>query len=484
MSPSLRRPGAVRPIPARWRIVGWILLTTAITLIAVGFTVRSLLIADVARDANTAIDQEISEFEAFAAQGVDPTSAQPFTSAERLLAVYLSRQIPTSDEVLLGLVDDQVIAVDRSGGDNGPYDLIADTALLAELRTGSADSGVNTTPAGEMRWARVPVGSPDGGDAYLLVAVFTSDALDEADHTIRVLAAVALGGLLLTALFGWFVAAQILMPIRQVREVADSIQETDLLRRVPVEGRDDISQLAITFNSMLDRLARAHETQRRFVDDAGHELRTPITVIRGHLETTDEDPVSRAKTMRLVDSELDRMSRIVSDLLTLAKSERPDFVRPADTDLAELMIDVEAQAAQLGDRQWQLVEIAEGTVSLDSQRIMQAMLQLTTNAVQHTKPESRIRLGSRFSGGGQDRSLHFWVGDDGPGIEPGDTERIFARFDRGGGASHTTAGAGLGLSIVSAIARGHHGAAHAESALGQGATFYIVIPAPEGPQEP
>ena len=221
MPPRLRRGGATRPVPARWRIVGWILLTTAITLVAVGFTVRSLLIADVARDANTAIDQEISEFEAFAAQGVDPTSARPFTSAERLLAVYLSRQIPASDEVLLGLVDTQVIAVDRSGGDNGPYDLIADTALLAELRTGTANSGVTPTEAGEMRWARVPVGAPDDGDAFLLVAVFTEDALAEADHTIRVLAAVALGGLLLTALFGWFVAAQILMPIRQVREVAD-----------------------------------------------------------------------------------------------------------------------------------------------------------------------------------------------------------------------------------------------------------------------
>ena len=111
------------------------------------------------------------------------------------------------------------------------------------------------------------------------------------------------------------------------------------------------------------------------------------------------------------------------------------------------------------------------------------MLQLTTNAVQHTSVGSRIRLGSRFAGTGPDKTVTFWVGDDGPGIEPDDIERIFARFDRGGGPSHTTTGAGLGLSIVSAIARGHHGSAHAESALGQGATFYIVIPTPEGPHE-
>src|SRR5699024_6563056 len=130
-------------------------------------------------------------------------------------------------------------------------------------------------------------------------------------------------------------------------------------------GRDDISQLAMTVNAMLDRIEAAYDTQRRFVDDAGHELRTPITVIRGHLETSDpdEDPATRAETMRLVDSELDRMSRIVTDLLIMAKAERPDFVRPRPVDAAELLLDIESQAQQLGDRRWELVEIAEGPVT-------------------------------------------------------------------------------------------------------------------------
>src|SRR5699024_9617833 len=117
----------------------------------------------------------------------------------------------------------------------------------------------------------------------------------------------------------------------------------------------------------------------------GHELRTPITVIRGHLETMDDDDVeNRAETMRLVDSELHRMSRIVSDLLIMAKADRPDFVRLRPVDAAELLLDIEAQAEQLGDRRWELVEIAEGTAVVDPQRITQAALQLASNAVSHT----------------------------------------------------------------------------------------------------
>lgn len=462
-------------VPARWRIVGWILLTTAMVLLAVGLTVRSLLLAEVDRSANDAVVQELREFETFADEGVDPVSAEPFTSADRMISVYLSRQIPASDEVLLGLVGNRVVALDRSGGDLGPYELATDERLLAEIRGSESSSGVTTTPAGDMRWGKVPVGS---GDAHLLVAVFTDQAKANADHTVRVLAAVGLGGLLLTAIFGYLVAGQILAPIRQVREVAESIQETDLDRRVPVHGRDDISQLAETFNSMLDRLAHAQRTQRRFVDDAGHELRTPITVIRGHLETSGDDPESRAETMRLVDSELDRMARIVTDLLLLAKAERPDFITRQRTDLAELMIDLEAQAEQLGDRRWELVEIAEGEAEVDAQRLTQASLQLVSNAVAHTDPGGRIRMGSRFDGRGAGRLLRIWVSDDGPGIEAEDAERIFERFSRGATTPKEAGGAGLGLSIVSAIAASHGGCVELDSVPGVGSTFTIEIPAP------
>ena len=494
-------------IPARWRIVGWIVLTTALVLLALGLTLRALFMSDVDRTANADVVQELDEFRAFVREGVDPTTARPFDDPERLLRLYLSRQIPAANEVHLGMDEARVFAVDRSAGDPTPYDLAADPELLDVIRSSAEPSGVTDSPAGPVRWGKVTItgGEPGsdpaaGADSTFVIAVFTGPERAEVDATMRVYAWGSLGGLALTALFGYLVAGQILAPVREVRRVAERIQESDLDRRVPVRGRDDISQLAETFNAMLDRIEGAYDTQRRFVDDAGHELRTPITVIRGHLETMtpDDPPAVRAETLRLVDSELDRMSRIVSDLLTMAKAERPDFVRPRPVDAAELLLDIESQAQQLGDRRWELVEIAEGEAVVDPQRITQAVLQLASNAVTHTADGDRIRLGSRWvTGGGPDGGpadepcegpgtgyrLVISVADEGPGVAPEDAERIFRRFDRGAAGTSGSGGAGLGLAIVSAIAAAHGGTVTLDSTPGHGATFAVDIPASDRPQE-
>lgn len=485
-------------IPARWRIVGWIVLTTALVLLALGLTLRTLLMADVDRTANADVVQELDEFRAFVREGVDPTTAQPFDDPERLLRLYLSRQIPADHEVHLGADEARVFAVDRSAGDGGPYDLAADPELLKAIRSSDDPSGVLDSPAGPVRWGKVTIagnGATAGeasdassGESTFVIAVFTGPERAQVDATMRVFAWGSVGGLALTALFGYLVAGQILAPVRAVRLVAERIQESDLDRRVPVQGRDDISQLAETFNAMLDRIEGAYDTQRRFVDDAGHELRTPITVVRGHLETMDpgDDPATRAETLRLVDSELDRMSRIVSDLLTMAKSERPDFVRPRTVDAAELLLDIESQAQQLDDRRWELVEIAEGEADLDPQRITQAVLQLASNAVTHTGVGDLIRIGSRWVDGDEDageRRLVIAVTDSGPGVAPEDAERIFRRFDRGAAGTSGSGGAGLGLSIVTAIAAAHGGTVTLDSTPGHGATFAVDIPAPERSQE-
>lgn len=465
-------------VPARWRIVGWIVLTTALVLVALGLTLRTLLMADVDRTANADVVQELDEFRAFVREGVDPTTAQPFEDPERLLRLYLSRQIPADHEVHLGMDEARVFAVDRSAGDPGPYDLAADRDLLDVIRSSTDPSGIVDSPVGPLRWGKVTIA---GGESTFVIAVFTGPERAEVDSTMRVFGWGSLGGLALTALFGYLVAGQILAPVREVRLVAERIQESDLDRRVPVQGRDDISQLAETFNAMLDRIEGAYDTQRRFVDDAGHELRTPITVVRGHLETMDpgDDPATRAETLRLVDSELDRMSRIVSDLLTMAKSERPDFVRPRPVDAAELLLDIEAQAQQLGDRRWELVEIAEGEAHLDPQRITQAVLQLASNAVTHTAVGDLIRIGSRRVDG----RLVIAVTDTGPGVAPEDAERIFRRFDRGASGTSGSGGAGLGLAIVTAIAAAHGGTVTLDSTPGHGATFAVDIPTPERSQE-
>lgn len=148
-------------------------------------------------------------------------------------------------------------------------------------------------------------------------------------------------------------------------------------------GTDDVAQLARTFNTMLDRLEVAFLAQREFVDNAGHELRTPITVIRGHLELMGDDPGEREETRALVLDELARMNRMVDDLLVLAKSERPDFLKLEEVNLTELTVEVVAKARGMADRAWRVDATADAVIVADGQRLTQALMQLVSNAVRH-----------------------------------------------------------------------------------------------------
>ena len=140
------------------------------------------------------------------------------------------------------------------------------------------------------------------------------------------------------------------------------------------------------------------------------------------------------------------------------------------------MLDIESKSQALGARRWLLMEVAEGNVDLDPERITQAMLQLATNAVSHTVEGSTLKLGSRFVGSGSERRLSIWITDEGPGLRPEDAPVIFDRFQRAANAPRT--GAGLGLAIVKAIADGHGGSAWVRSVPEEGATFGLHIPAP------
>jgi signal transduction histidine kinase len=472
-------------VPARWRIVGWILLIATLGLTAVVVTVRSAMLAEVVRTANEDLVQEAEEVKEFARIGRDPETARPFTSTERLLTVYLERQYPGDNEELVGYLPQgrQVLAVDRDrdADERATYDLATDGRdLLRRLVASGRLSGVADTPAGEMIWGRVDLAVTSAQDAggSLIIAEFTAGPNAKVADIVQTVMLVAAGGLLLTAGIAWLVAGAILAPVRTVRRAAAEITEHDLTRRIQVRGRDDIAALAITFNGMLDRLEGAFATQRRFVDDASHELRTPITIIRGQLELIGDTPSERASTINLVTTELDRMNRIVGDLLVLAKSQRPDFVRREPVDLADLTLEIDAKVSALGDRRWMLAGVAEGIVALDPQRITQAVLQLAQNAVQHTSDGEEIRIASQRHGD----HVTFWVRDSGPGVQDDEVEMIFGRFTRGSAPTPADerSGAGLGLAIVRAIAESHGGHAYVESRPGGGATFGIDIPVAQG----
>jgi signal transduction histidine kinase len=289
---------------------------------------------------------------------------------------------------------------------------------------------------------------------------------------LRTFGVVDVVSLLVVALVAFAVAGRLLRPVRLLRETAQRISDTGLDERIPVTGRDELSDLAATFNAMLDRLQTAFDAQREFMDDAGHELRTPITILRGHLELLDAgDPADVEETRALLLDELDRTGRLVDDLVLLAKARRPDFVVPAPVDLGRLLRGVLDKARGLGQRRWQLDEVAEQTAVLDAQRIEQALLQLASNAVRYTPPGGVIAFGCAVEGD----TLRLWVRDEGQGVAPEDHQRIFERFGRAR-SGRGDEGSGLGLSIVQVIAEVSGGTVRLDSRRGAGARFTVELP--------
>ncbi|MFW6689938.1 sensor histidine kinase [Streptomyces sp. MAR4 CNX-425] len=466
-------------ISARARILLWLLVVMTAALAAVAGTTRSILLRDLDHRVDRLLAQETREFANLYRQGVDPENGRPFSDPGRLLRVFLERQYADPDEELIGLVRQP---------DRGPTQLVQPRELTvsrplqddAAGRRAIFESGDRTgrldRPSGDLRWAKVGIGAKEEPDAAAFVVAFhTEREREQVGDVFVIMLAISAVALALISAIGWAVAGRILAPVRLVGETAAQLTEQDLTRRIPVRGRadrDETAALAATFNAMLDRLERAFAAQRDFVDDAGHELRTPITIVRGHLELMGEDPAEREETLRLVTDELDRMTRIVEDLLLLAKAERPDFVSPEPVQLAELTADVFVKARTLGDRNWELSEVGDGEVRLDPQRVTQAMVQLAQNAVQHTARGGRIRVGSRVAGG----HVELYVADGGPGVPPQDADLIFERFRRGTARRGSRGGgAGLGLAIVKAIAEGHRGRVALGPTEGGGATFTLIL---------
>ena len=444
-----------RSLSVRTRVLAAVLALAALAMLIAGAT--SLLLQYQRTDLriDDSLARAAQDLRDFATTDLDPTTGEPFTSIDDLLYLAVQRRAPAAHEGVIALVNgaEQWLAAPTVS-----LRLEADPELMRVLRSldPTATPRLRTvrTAITEYRFVAIPVTvQGDSARGFFVVAADRSAELGALAISSRSYAVVALGSLLIIAAVSWFVVGALLRPIRLLRDTARRITETDQSERIPVTGHDDLADLARTVNAMLDRLQGAFGSQRRLLDDVGHELRTPLTIVRGHLELVDPtNPAEVEQTRALALDELDRMRRLVDDLVTLATVDRPDFVRPAPTDLGRLTDDVLDKARPLGDRHWQVEARADATVVVDAQRLTQAWLQLIANAVTITGPGSRIRIGSAVRG---DRAL-VWVHDDGPGIAPEDMPRLLQRFERGGSARRTD-GAGLGLPIVAAIAEAHHG---------------------------
>jgi two-component system OmpR family sensor kinase len=467
---NARRSGGRTIWGIRFRILFWYVLILGLALSAAVFVERRVLIVQLEERIDEALVQEISELRRLA-RGRDPLTGERFRGdVPRIFDVFLRRNIPEENETYVTFLNGD--PYERSFRDP-PYRLDRDPRLEARWNDLTVpERGRVGTPAGVVEYQAVPIGSKKGDRGVFVAAFFHDLELAQIQPAVMGAAGVGLAALLVGSILAWQVAEGVLRPVRLVTGTARRISESALSGRIEVQGRDEISLLAATFNEMLDRLEQAFAAQRQFIDDAGHELRTPITVIQGHLELLDDDPEERQKTTALVTDELERMSRIVNDLIILAKAERPDFLRLDTVDVAPLTEEVLAKARGLAPRDWRLEEVARGRVVADRQRLTQALIQLAQNAAAHTADGDPIALGSEL----RDGKLRLWVSDTGPGIPLEDQDRIFRRFSRGRGGRRGSESAGLGLAIVRAIAEAHDGRVEVESHPGKGATFTMVIP--------
>jgi two-component system, OmpR family, sensor kinase len=278
---------------------------------------------------------------------------------------------------------------------------------------------------------------------------------------------------------GLLVASRVANPLRRMARVAQQVDGGDLSPRMEMgDRRDEVRVLAHSFDQMLERLQDAFDRQTAFIADASHELRTPLTIARGQLEVLAMDEHPSAEEVRQVEqtvrTEIDRMSRLVEDLVLLAHADEDGFLRPEPVDLLDFLNGIINGLRPTADRRLVLGDpVPPLVLTADPDRLAQALRNLLRNAIVHTDPGGLVRVTATE----HDGSVRLIVDDDGPGIPLADRERVFDRLARLDTArSRDRGGAGLGLAIVRAIVDAHDGAIWVERSPEGGARFVIELP--------
>jgi signal transduction histidine kinase len=470
----------------RWRLVAWVtgvvVLVAAIVFVVVyentGAQLRGLIDHDVAGDVSQ-LGQAMRTLgspdpASLAAAAQRYVRAQPFagTSALLFVAVPGHGTVSNHPEVFGGSAPDdgETAAQQQRENDVGP-------ALL------SGPLGLSTHDVADAGKVRIDQRLVKLGALQVRVGAGEPLAIVErAQHSVAESFAIAGALALALALIASYLAgASVSLPLRRMARVATRVDDGDLHPRmdVPAGASGEVRILAESFNHMLDRLAGAFASQRDFIADASHELRTPLTVIAGQLEVLaaqeHPSPEEVRRVQRAVSAEVARTSRLVDDMLVLARSEQRDFIQAQEIDLAPFIEDLWAAIEITQRRRFELGEVPEGKLTADPDRLAQALRNLIRNAIEHTaEPDGLVRLEVDARAGGV---VSFTVIDDGPGIDPAQRERVFERFHRTDQArARVSGGAGLGLPIVRAIADAHGGTVAILHRREHGAAVRIELP--------
>ncbi|MGH2911567.1 MAG: ATP-binding protein [Solirubrobacteraceae bacterium] len=482
----------LRGIGLRWRLAGWVavlvLACLGIAFVAVyrgtGTQVRHQIDTEITGDAN--------EFAHSLALANPRTPKQAAEAATR----YVRGQTFSASSTLLfaivpgagGTSTNRPELFHREAPDHDETAAVQAQENRLSARLLNVGDGYSTLPL------------PDVGNLRLLKRTIDLRELPQLGHRIVIgvgepLAAVAraqegvarafvlasilaLAGTLLGA---YLIGTRMSRPLRRMAAVAARVDAGDLHPRIhSSDGQgNEIRVLTDAFNHMLDRLTEAFAGQRAFVADASHELRTPLTVIRGQLEVLaaqENPPGDEVRRVEgLLQAEIARISRLIDDLLVLAKSEQTRFLRIEPIDLASFIEDLWHATTPLAKRHFQLDPVPQGTLLGDPDRLAQALRNLLANAIEHTDPEQGlVHMQVQQAAGGR---IRFVVEDDGPGIPIDQRERVFDRFHRTDAArDRASGGTGLGLAIVDAIAKAHEGSVRASESSTGGARIELELP--------
>ncbi len=524
----------MRWIPAslRWRLAGWVAL---VVVVSFGITFVAVY-----RGTGTQLHRQIDSEIAGDAGGLVHAlaAAHPRTPRQTLAAAraYISGQpFNASSTLLFALVPGGGTATNTPElFGNPPPDDGESVAVQAEenrlsrrlLTVGEGFSTLELADIGHMRLLERHVRIPGVGEpAGRLVTVGVGEPLASVASAQRGVArAFILAGLLTLAgalLGSLLIGARFSRPLRRMAAVAAQVDAGDLHPRIHDLAREgeEVRVLAEAFNHMLDRLTDAFAGQRAFVADASHELRTPLTVIRGQLEVlaAQRDPSGAEvrRVERLAQAEIARITRLVDDLLLLAKAEQTQFLRLEPIDLESFIGELWDGTTLLAARRFELGEVPAGTLLADPDRLAQALRNLLANAIEHTvhrgsewdEIEHTVHRGSEWDeightahpgsgwvaiertarpGSGLVRlrverpgagRIRFVVEDDGPGIALEQRERVFDRFHRTDAArDRASGGTGLGLAIVRAIVEAHGGQVAARASAAGGACIELELP--------
>lgn len=371
--------------------------------------------------------------------------------------------------------------VDRVPTRESPADL-PDTPLLDSLGDDPpVDRITETEVAGEPVLAYVrAIPFRQRGEATLLVAIGRSEPLLATNVLARpLLFSLGIGAILAIVLANW-VAGFLSRRLQRLETTSRTIASGDFSVRAPAGGTDDVARLGAAFNDMAEQLEESRRRERDFLMSVGHDLRTPLTTLRGYAEALDAGQIEKADLARVagvLHRQTDRLSRLIEDLTLLARLEAREFtLRPEPVELAahlgEIADSHRVRAEQLHIKLVdQIDEI--GTVTVDPDRVAQIMNNLLTNALRYTPEGGKVRVGLR----GTPSQVTLTVADTGPGIDPEDLPRVFDRlYVAQRYRPVRPEGSGLGLAIVKELTTALGGEVGVGSSLGEGTTVTVRLP--------